>query len=68
MRPDTADKWMLHRDNAPSHTALSVTELFASKGIPVVLLPTPLDLCLCDFSIFLFSKLNNVLKGRHFGT
>ena len=39
LRPVIADKCMLHHDNAVCHTALSVTEFFTSKGIPVVPLP-----------------------------
>jgi len=31
-----ADNWMLHHDNAPCHTAISVIECLAKKGIPVV--------------------------------
>ena len=67
VRPDIADKWMLHHDNAPCHTALSVREFFILKGIPVVPQhpPSP-DFSPCDF--FLFPKLKNVLTGRHFGT
>jgi len=30
-----ADNWMLHH-NAPCHTAISMIEFFAKKGIPVV--------------------------------
>ena len=58
---------MLHHDNAPCHTAISVIEILAKKGIPVVPQPpySP-DLSPCDF--FLFPKLNFHLKGRHFGT
>ena len=37
VRPDIADKWMLHHDYAPCYTALSVAEFLTSKGIPVVL-------------------------------
>ena len=36
VRPNIADKWMLHHDNALCHTVLSVTECLISKGIPVV--------------------------------
>jgi len=58
---------MLHHDNAPCHTAISVIEFLAKKGIPVVPQPpySP-DLSPCDF--FLFPKLKFNLKGRHFGT
>ena len=27
-----ADNWMLHHDNAPSHTAISAIEFLAKKG------------------------------------
>jgi len=58
---------MLHHDNCPCHTAISVIEFFVKKGIPVVPQPpySP-DLSPCDF--FLFAKLKFHLKGRHFGT
>ena len=58
---------MLHHDNASCHTAISVTVFLTSKGIPMV--PQPpysSDLNPCD--VFLFHKLKNVFKGRHFGT
>jgi predicted nucleic acid-binding Zn ribbon protein len=35
-RPEIADTWMLHHDNAPCHTAISVNEFLTKKGIPVV--------------------------------
>ena len=31
-----ADNWMLHHDNAPCHTAISVMEFLAKRVIPVV--------------------------------
>ena len=67
VRPGTERTWMLHHDNAPCHTAISINEFLAGKNIPVVLQPlySP-DLSPCDF--FLFSLLKNHLKGRHFGT
>ena len=67
MRLSIADNWMLHHDKAPCHTAISVIEFLAKKGIPVVPQPpySP-DLSPCDF--FLFPKLKFHLNGRHFGT
>ena len=53
-RPDIADKWMLHLDNDPCHTALSVTEFLTSKGIPVVS-QRPYS---PDFSFFLNLKMS----------
>ena len=66
VRPDNADKWMLHHDNAQCHIALSVTECLTSKGIPVVPQPP------CNWpqpsDFFLFPNIKNLIKGRHFGT
>jgi histone-lysine N-methyltransferase SETMAR len=58
---------MLHHNNTPCHTALSINEfLTEKKSIPVI--PQPLyspDLSPCEF--FLFPRLKNHLKGCHFG-
>ena len=67
VRRDIADDWVLHHDNAPAHTALSIGEFLAKKNIPV--LPHPPyspDLALCDF--YLFPKLKSKLNGHHFRT
>ena len=67
VRPGIARTWMLHHDNAPCHTAVSINEFLAEKNIHMV--PQPLyspDLSPYDF--FLFPRLKNHLKGRHFGT
>ena len=62
-----ADNWMLNHDNAPCHTAISVMEFLAKKGVPVVPQPpySP-ELGPCDF--YLFPKLRFHFKGRHFFT
>ena len=67
VRPEIAGTWLLHHDNAPCHTAISVNQLLTKKCIPVVPQPpySP-DLCPCD--LLLFRKLKFHLKGRHFGT
>jgi len=65
VRPEIVDTWVLHRDNAPCHTAISVNKFFNKMGIPMVLQPPYLpDLSPCDF--LLFPKLKFLLKGRHF--
>ena len=67
VRTDIADDWVLHHDNAPAHTALSIREFLAKKNIPV--LPHPPyspDPAPCDF--YLFCKLKLKLKCLHFGT
>jgi len=64
---DIAVDWVLHHDNAPAHTALSIREFLAKENIHV--LPHPPyspDLAPCDF--YLFCKLKLKLKGHHFGT
>ena len=62
---DIADDWVLHHDNAPAHTALSIREFLAKENIPVLSHPpySP-DLALCDFC--LFAKLKSKLKDHHF--
>jgi len=67
VRPSIADNWMLHHDNAPCHTTISVTEFLAKKGIPVVPQP-PYSPDLSPRDFFLFPKLKFHIKGCHFGT
>ena len=57
--------WILHHDNAPAHTALSVKQFLVSKEITTLRHPpySP-DLAPCDF--FLFPKLKRILKGTCF--
>ena len=59
------NSWILHHDNAPAHTALSVREFLPTKQITVLEHPaySP-DLAPSDF--FLFPKIKEILKGRHF--
>jgi len=33
--PEIADTWLLHQDNVPCHTAISVNKFFYQMGIPV---------------------------------
>lgn len=66
-RPEkwSTKSWMLHHDNAPSHTSHLVQSFLAKHGIPQVQQPpySP-DLAPCDF--FLFPRLKKTLKGRRF--
>ena len=67
VRPGIARTWMLHRDNTPCHTAVFINEFLAEKSIPVI--PQPpysTDLSPCNF--FLFPRLKNHFKVRHFDT
>jgi len=63
--PFANNSWILHHDNAPAHTALSVREFLATKQVTVLEHPaySP-DLAPNDF--FLFPKIKDILKGRHF--
>ena len=67
VRPEIADEWILHHDNALSHSSIMVREFLAKKKIPT--LPQPPyspDLAPADF--FLFPRLKSCMKGKHFGT
>ena len=57
--------WILHHNNAPAHTALSVKQFLVLKEITTLHHPpySP-DLASCDF--FLFPKLKGILKGTRF--
>ena len=59
VRADIADKWMLHHDNAPYHTALSFTVFLTSKGIPMVPQPLHLTSVPVTFSFFLNLKMSS---------
>ncbi|KAM7313634.1 putative histone-lysine N-methyltransferase SETMAR-like [Ixodes scapularis] len=65
VRKEICDNWILHHDNASSHTALIVSELLAKMCVPT--LPQPPyspDLAPPDF--FLFPRIKRTLKGtRH---
>jgi hypothetical protein len=59
--------WLLHHDNAPTHTSLETKEFVTNSNMVIVLHPPCLpDLAPCDFA--LFPKLKMKLKGRHFDT
>jgi hypothetical protein len=59
------NSWILHHENAPVHTALSVREFLASKQI-TVLENHPYSSDLDPNYFFLFLKLKEILKGRNF--
>jgi len=65
-RPEIADTGILHHDNAPCHTAISVNERFTKKDIPVVPKP-PYPPGLSPYDFFLYPKLKFNLKSRDFG-
>ena len=65
--------WIMHHDNAPAHTALSLKQFLVSKEITMLHHPPYLaDLSPCSFflfspcNFFLFSKLKGILNGTHF--
>ena len=57
--------WVLHHDNAPAHSALSIRQFLAERNVPTLEQPlySP-DLAPCDF--FLVPKLKGVIKGTRF--
>ena len=59
------NSWVLRRDNAPAHSALSIRQFLAERNMPTLEQPpySP-DLAPCDF--FLFPKLKGVIKGTRF--
>ncbi|UYV65870.1 hypothetical protein LAZ67_3005765 [Cordylochernes scorpioides] len=64
-RQDLAQRWRLHHDNAPAHTAFLITSYLTRIGVEV--LPQPPyspDMSPPDF--FLFSKVKRCLKGHRF--
>ena len=67
VRPSIERTWMLHHDNVPCHTAVSINEFLADKTFLWFLSPpySP-ELSPCDF--FLFPRLKNHLKERHYST
>ncbi len=57
-----SQEWFLHRDNVLVHTADSVQQFLAAKGIkPICHPPYSLDLAPADF--FLFSKARSLLAS-----
>ena len=60
-----ANTWALHHDNAPTRTALSISQFLAERNIATLEHPSYFpDLAPRDF--FLFPKIKSVLKGTHF--
>ena len=59
------NSWILHHDNAHSHTALSVKEFLATKQMTVLEHPA-YSPHLAPIEFFLFPKVKEILKGRHF--
>lgn len=59
------NSWILHHDNAPSHTALLICEFLAKNSTNIISQPpySP-DLAPCDF--FLFPKLKIPLRGTRY--
>jgi len=58
-------EWLLHQDNAPAHTALSVHQFLMKNGMTTASHPfySP-DLAPCDF--FPFPRMKRDLKGKRF--
>ena len=57
--------WLLHYDNAPAHSALSIWKFLAKNFIAMLEQP-PYSQDLAPYNFFLFPKLNGVLKETPF--
>jgi hypothetical protein len=57
--------WIFHRDNAPAHKALSVTQFLSQKSITEVEY-IPFSSYLAPNCFSLFPKIKSALKGRRF--
>jgi hypothetical protein len=55
--------WLLHHDNAPTHTVISV-QWYLTKNMTMIPLPFFTDLAPTDFFLYLRPKLK--LKGNRF--
>jgi hypothetical protein len=67
VRPGNARTGMLHHDNAPCHTAVSINEFLTEKTF-LWFLSSPSSPCLSPSDFFSFPRLKNPFKGRHFGS
>jgi transposase len=63
----TAGSWLLHHNNVPAHTTLSIRKFFAKHSIPTIP-QSPYSPDLSPPYFFLFPKLKITLKGRRFQT
>ncbi|XP_014091877.1 protein GVQW3 [Bactrocera oleae] len=66
-RPDlwAENSWILHHDNTPLHSNITVLDFLAKHETRVIAQP-PYSPDLAPFDFFLFSKLKNMLRGtRH---
>jgi transposase len=61
----TAGSWLLHHDNTPTHTVLSIRQFFAKDPIPTIPQP-PYSSNISPPEFFLFPKLKITLKERRF--
>ena len=64
VRPGIARTWMLHHDNAPCHTAVSIKEFLAEKSIPLV--PQPLFAGSQSLCLFFIPPAQKALESAPF--
>lgn len=67
VRKEIRASWILHRDNAPSHTAFAVTSYLTQIGVETILQP-PYSPGLAPADFFLLPRLKRELKEHHLGT
>ena len=58
-------EWLLHHDDAPAHTALSVRQFLMKNGMITASHP-PFSLDLATCNVFLFPRMKRDLKGKRF--
>jgi len=64
VQPGIERTWMLHHNNAPCYTEVSINEFLAEKNIPVPQPPYSPDLSPCD--IFLFPRPKKPIESAPF--
>ena len=61
-----SNTWLLHHDNAPAHTKLSIRKVLADKNSAGA--PPPICQILLHVTFFLFPLVKNMIKETHFSS
>jgi len=67
VRPEIADDWILHQDNAPSHTSFVASEVLAKNKIATMPQP-PYSSDLAPSDFFFGPRMKSDMKGDRSGT
>jgi len=61
------NSWILHHDNAPSHSAIIIREFLTKNEMNIIQQPSnSSDIAPCDF--FLFDRVKKLLRGTRFNS